>query len=163
MTTGNHSGLYYEDFPIGSPYKTTEHLVTRAEIVNFADLTGDQNPLHVDPALANAAGFRDVLAHGALLQALALGLIAETGVMEGTTIALIATRARFVKAVYAGDRIHANFYFSRKRPTRTRDRGIVWRKVTMINQVNEVVAIFDLTALVRRRPEFVSADRIGRA
>jgi acyl dehydratase len=146
------TGLYYEEFRVGRRYQTAAHTLTRAEIAAFAELTGDDNPLHTDPGLARAAGFRDVLAHGVFLQSLTLGLIAATGIMRGTTIALLHTKATFLYGAYAGDSVAARFTISRKRPTRNPGRGVVWRQAELVNQDDAVLARFGFTALVRRLP-----------
>jgi acyl dehydratase len=149
---GPRTGLHYEEFRVGRRYETGPHAISRAEIAEFARLTGDDNPLHTRPEVARAAGFRDVLAHGMFLQSLTLGLIAATGIMRGTTIALLGGRARFLYGAYAGDTVQARFTISRKRPTRAPDRGLVWRQVELVNQDGAVVATFSFTALVRRLP-----------
>ena len=40
------------------------HVVGRAEIDAYADLSGDQNPLHMDAEFAAATQFGGVIAHG---------------------------------------------------------------------------------------------------
>ncbi len=41
-------GRYFEEFELGDTMVTQEHVVTEEEIVAFARLTGDDNPLHTD-------------------------------------------------------------------------------------------------------------------
>ena len=40
--------------------------ITEADIRRFVELTGDDNPLHVDPAYASQTPFKDVVVHGML-------------------------------------------------------------------------------------------------
>jgi 3-hydroxybutyryl-CoA dehydratase len=40
------------------------HVVGRAEIDRYAELSGDHNPLHMDPDFAAASQFGSVIAHG---------------------------------------------------------------------------------------------------
>ena len=40
--------LYFEDFELGSEYVTRSRTITEADVVAFAGLSGDFNPLHVD-------------------------------------------------------------------------------------------------------------------
>jgi 3-hydroxybutyryl-CoA dehydratase len=47
-----------------APFLEVTHTVGRAQIDRYAELSGDRNPLHTDPAFARAAGFDDVIAHG---------------------------------------------------------------------------------------------------
>lgn len=54
-----------------------EHEFTQAEFDRFARLSGDDNPIHVDPAFAAATRFGRPVAHGMLLATILRGLIAE--------------------------------------------------------------------------------------
>jgi acyl dehydratase len=144
-------GLYYEEFRVGEEFHTATREVTRHDIAAFAELTGDDNPLHTDAEYAKAAGFPDLLAHGPYIQSLAMGLIADTGVMAGTTIALLSASASFRRAVFPGHRVRVRMRITRKRPTRSRDRGILWRRADVLNQDDIVTVSLALTALVRRR------------
>lgn len=145
------TGLHYEELRVGTDVLTGEHRVTREEIAEFARLTGDNNPLHVDLVAARAAGFRDVLAHGPLVQALTIGLVADTGIMRGTTLALLEVSSSFLAPVLPGDTVRAVVRISRKRPTRDPRRGLLWRRITVLNQADEVVARVRMVALIRRR------------
>lgn len=145
-------GLFYEEFRVGQAFETAGAEIDRERIAAFAELTGDDNPLHTDADYARAAGFPDLLAHGPLVQAVAIGLIADTGIMSGTTIALLALSARFHAPVFAGDRVHVRFQVTRKRPTRSPERGLLWRRADVIKQDGTVAITLALTALVRRRP-----------
>jgi len=44
--------------------------ITREMLAQYAEASGDLNPLHLDPAFARKAGFEDVIAHGMLGMAL---------------------------------------------------------------------------------------------
>jgi len=147
-----HEGLYYEDFAAGQRFETDSHVVTAAEIGAFAELTGDDNPLHLDPRLARAAGFKDVIAHGLLVQSLTVGLVARLGVMRGTTIALLSTQARFIAPVLAGDEIHGAMRVTSKRAA-SGSRGILWRVVDVLNQDGVVVMEMKSVNLMRKRGE----------
>jgi acyl dehydratase len=144
-------GLLYEEFHVGQEFPTESLLVTREGIAAFAELTGDDNPLHTDPAYARKAGFPDVIAHGPYVQALAIGLSAKTRLMTGTTIALLGISAEFRRATVAGDELRAIIRISKKRPTRNPGRGIVYRRIDVLNQDDTVVAAISATALMRRR------------
>ena len=143
-------GLYYEEFRVGSEILTDEHEITSEEIADFSRISGDHNPLHTDAAYARSAGFRDVIAHGPFVQSLAFGLIAATGTMEGTTVALLRVSASFLRPVFAGDRIHVQVRITKKRPTRSPDRGVLWRWADVVNQDGDVVVSLAIAVMVRR-------------
>ena len=44
--------------------------VNRALLKQYADASGDQNPIHQDEAFAKSVGLPDVIAHGMLTMAL---------------------------------------------------------------------------------------------
>lgn len=56
---------------------TRTYPVTRADLVAYADASGDPNPIHQDPEVARAVGLPDVIAHGMLTLALAARYVDE--------------------------------------------------------------------------------------
>lgn len=48
------------------------------DVAAFAELTGDRNPIHVDAVAAKKVGLPRAVVHGALLNGLVSGLIAES-------------------------------------------------------------------------------------
>lgn len=46
-----------------------EFKVSRDDIMKYAKLSGDFNPIHIDPNEARKAGFKDTLVHGAIILA----------------------------------------------------------------------------------------------
>lgn len=81
--------------------------VTQEQVDRFADLTGDHNPIHVDPAYAAATPFGGTIVHGYFTLALVVPLMAEvievTGVGTGVNYGL--DRLRFPAPVRVGSRI----------------------------------------------------------
>jgi 3-hydroxybutyryl-CoA dehydratase len=47
-----------------APFPEVTHTIGRAEIDRYAELSGDYNPLHMDPEFAAATPFGTVIAHG---------------------------------------------------------------------------------------------------
>lgn len=146
-------GLYFEDFEVGAVYTTATRSIDREDIRHFADLTGDDNPLHTDPEFMRSSPFGDVIAHGLLVEAMAIGLIAELGIMEGTTIALAQADCRFRSPVLAGDQVRAVVEISGARSSdRKPDRGVIHRKISVRNQRDEEVLDMTTVSIMRRRP-----------
>ena len=78
----------------------TEDL-TRTQIVQYAGVSGDYNPVHTDEVFAVHAGFPSVFAHGMLTMAMtACGL---TGWLCGENLTRYGVRFR--KQVWPGDRL----------------------------------------------------------
>ena len=60
-------GLYWEEWEIGAEFVTAGRTVTEADIVHFAGISGDYNPLHTDEIFTTqVAGYPSVFAHGML-------------------------------------------------------------------------------------------------
>ena len=58
--------LAYSDIKIGDNASLTR-TITEAHIVNFAGITGDFNPVHVDAEFAQKSMFGERIAHGMLM------------------------------------------------------------------------------------------------
>ncbi len=65
----------FEALEQGLGFSTAEHVVTEAEVLAFAALTGDHHPQHTDAAWAAGSAFGEQIAHGMLVVSLAAGLV----------------------------------------------------------------------------------------
>jgi acyl dehydratase len=54
------------DVAVGRELPELRRIVTREDVEAYAEASGDRNPLHRDDAVARAAGFPGVIAHGML-------------------------------------------------------------------------------------------------
>src|SRR5512139_2425738 len=70
---------YGDDFNVGDLYTTGAITVTEAHVVNWAGLTMDFYPLHMDAEYAAKTPFGERLVHGPLIFALAVGLVSTAG------------------------------------------------------------------------------------
>jgi len=79
-------------------------VVTAEDVKAYADAGGDHNPLHQDDAVARAAGFPGVIAHGMFT----MGHMAAAVVRwAGDPAAILAISAQFREPVFIGERIEA--------------------------------------------------------
>jgi 3-hydroxybutyryl-CoA dehydratase len=65
MTMMTRAGYFFEDIEPGME-ATFAKTVTEADIVSFADISGDKNPVHLDADYAAKTIFKDRIAHGML-------------------------------------------------------------------------------------------------
>jgi len=145
-------GRYFEDFQVGQRFTTPARTVTEADVVNFAGVSGDFNPIHTDAEFAKGTPFGERIAHGLLVLAMLTGLRQRTGHFEGTLIAWLEIRSyRFLKPVLIGDTVHGETEILEKRETSRPDRGILVQRVRVLNQRGEVVQEGEFVTLVRRR------------
>lgn len=146
--------LYYEDLTVGRRFETPRRTVTEADLVRFAGVSGDFNPLHMDEEFAKTTPFGRRVAHGTLVLAISQGLRQSTGDFHGTLMALLEIRSwRFLAPVHIGDTVGATTEISEMRETSRSDRGLVVQRVRVTNHHGEVVQEGELVSLVRRRPE----------
>ena len=144
------AGLYWEDFTPGTAWRTGEREVTAADLLAFAELTGDGNALHLDDEFARAAGFEGRIAHGVLGLALATGLVNRLGLTAGTLVALLGTDWAFVRPVYPGTTVVVDLATSSRRETRRPDRGVVVLGAVLRDAAGTEYQRGELTMLVRR-------------
>ena len=94
----------FDDVAIGDGVRTRSRVVTREDVKAYADASGDQNPIHQDDAVAVAAGFPGIIAHGMFT----MGHLASALVgWAGDPAALIRLRVQFRAPVFIGETIEA--------------------------------------------------------
>lgn len=145
-------GLHFEEFAAGRTFDCGERTVGDAEIVAFAELSGDRNPLHLDEEYARGTPFGGRVAHGALGIAIATGLMARTGVTAGTLVALLGLDWRFVAPIRPGDRLRLTLRVAGRRELPGRDRGVVKFVAELANQQGALVQSGEIVELILRLP-----------
>lgn len=143
----------FENIAEGESFTTEGRRVTEADVADFARLSGDYHPEHMDPGYAAASPYGERIAHGLLVFSMATGQVNATGLFERCTIAVLEMRVRFVKAVRFNDTARTVARIVEKRPTKKPDRGIVKMQVTVINQADEPVLEGEITIMVKRKTE----------
>ena len=134
------TGLYWEEWDIGAEFVTSARTITETDIINFAGISGDYNPLHIDEEFCRNTQFGTRIAHGPLVYSIATGLIFQLHLYDDTLIAFLGFDSlKFTKPVKIGDTIHARVEVIEKRETSKSDRGIMKRLLQVLNQNNELV------------------------
>jgi acyl dehydratase len=92
-TVGSNSG-----FVVGRKFPPTASSVTRDQLLRYASVSGDVNPIHQSDAAARAIGLTGVLAHGMWTMGAVIGkVIAELG---GELARVRSYRTRFAAPLY---------------------------------------------------------------
>ncbi|MEV0645093.1 MaoC/PaaZ C-terminal domain-containing protein [Phytomonospora sp. NPDC050363] len=86
----------YDELTVGAEVIEAAFTVTRADLVAYADASGDQNPIHQDDAAAQAAGLPGVIAHGMFTMGLAARAVTE---WAGDAEAITDYTVRFAKPI----------------------------------------------------------------
>ena len=131
--------LYFEEFTEGAAFESPARTITEADIVHFAGLSGDYNPLHTDAIYAAETPFGERIAHGLLGLSIASGLASRIGILEGTTLAFRSLEWKFKAPVLIGDTIHVLARVAQTRALRRLGGGQVVFDVRLINQRDETV------------------------
>ena len=132
-------GLKFSDFEVGQVYYTARRTITEADVVNFAGITGDFNPLHVDEVYAKTTPFKKRIAHGMLGVAIATGLANQLGIFEGTTIALLSQTVNYKGPIFFGDTVQLRLHVKETKPSSKPGKGVVTFQCLLKNQREEIV------------------------
>ncbi|MDQ4038086.1 MAG: MaoC family dehydratase [Actinomycetota bacterium] len=103
----------YDEIQVGDRASLTR-LVTDDMVREFADLSGDHNPLHLDDEFASRMRWKRRLAHGALSNAFVSAALTE--LTAGWVY--LSQETTFLKPVFPGDTVTAEVLVARKRPRR---------------------------------------------
>ena len=147
------TGLYWEEWEIDAEFESAARTVTETDIVMFAALSGDYNPLHTNEEYCKKTQFGTRIAHGPLVYAIAAGLLFQLHLYDDTIIAFLGFDSlKFTKPVKAGDTIHARIKVLEKRETSNAERGVMKRQLQVLNQRGEVVQDAIQAFLLKRKP-----------
>ena len=163
--------IYFDDLQLGQTWVSPARTVTETDVVNFANITGDTDPLHVDHAHAASTHFRQPIAHGLLGLSWVAGLAINHPAIR--TTAFTAVRDwNFLEPIFFGDTVHVQTTVAEMSSGGKRNGRVVWEK-RLLNQDGRVVQSGVFETLVARRqpvpshhlnleptgPEFVADDQ----
>lgn len=129
--------LHFDQICVGDRWLSQGRTLTETDVVNFAGMTGDYNPLHVDHEYACNTPFGRRIAHGLLGLSLVAGLGSHSPLVR--TVAFVAVRDwEFLKPAYIGDTVHARTEVVAMRPNGRRTGHVTWKR-ELLNQDGEVL------------------------
>jgi acyl dehydratase len=143
-------GLTFDQFNVGDVYVCQGRTVTEADVVNFAGISGDYNPLHINEEYGQATPFGGRIAHGVLVLAMATGQINQLGIFEGTTLALLQQTIKYLGPVKFGDTIHLESKIAKKKEPSKPDRGILTLENKVVNQHGQTVIEVQEVVMIKR-------------
>jgi acyl dehydratase len=146
-------GLYWEEWEVGKSFTTAARTITETDIVNFAGISGDYNPLHINEEYCKKTQFGTRIAHGPLIYAVAAGLLFQLHLYDDTLIAFLGFESlKFTKPVKINDTIYAKVTVTEVSETSKPDRGVMKRLLQVYNQRDEVVQEGVQAFLMKRKP-----------
>jgi 3-hydroxybutyryl-CoA dehydratase len=155
------TALYFEDIAVGLEIASPARTITEHDVVAFAGLSGDYNPLHTDAEFARGTPFGQRIAHGMLGLAVATGLAARLGILEGTALAFLGLDWKFRKPVFLGDTVHAVIAVTGAKDMPAMGGGIVTFAVRLLNQRDEIVQRGTWNILMRARGDAAPGRGVG--
>lgn len=141
-------GKTFDQWEIGEEFITGARTITETDIVNFAGLSGDWSATHTNDEYGKSTIFGTRIAYGNVTFIVSTGLMAQTLVFEGTTVAMMDMQISYQEPVRFQDTIYCKFSAVEKRPTHNPNQGLVTFKVFVYNQKDEQVAEERLVYLI---------------
>lgn len=145
---------YGNDFNVGDIYTTASITITETHVVNWACLTMDFYPLHMDKEYASKTPFGERIAHGPLIFGMAVGLVGMAGFAGDSAIAWLGVdNMKMHGPVKIGDTITVVVEVLSKQETSKPEKGIQTWKYMVKNQRGETVMDFDYKMMFHMRVE----------
>jgi acyl dehydratase len=130
--------LFFDDVEIGQEWESPGRTVTEADVVNFAGISGDFNPIHIDHEFAKTTLFRRPIAHGLLVWSMGSGLGLYAPPMR--TLAFLSIREwHFDGPVFVGDTVRVRSKVVGKEVRGRGRRGAITWERQIVNQEGKVV------------------------
>lgn len=145
---------HFEDLVVGETVFTHKHTVTTTDIVNFANVSGDNFYAHMDETSLEGTLFTERVAHGYFILSKAAGLFVDP--KKGPVLLNYGIdECRFTKPVYAGTTIGVRFTVKEKIDQEKRSeedvaKGIVKFLVDIYDQDNETVGMATILTMVKK-------------
>ena len=150
------SALYFEDIPLNHTFRSTGRTITEADIVNFAGLSADYNPLHVDAHYAAGTPLHGRVAQGLLVLSIATGLTTRLPIYAriGTSVRGLKTvNCSWPKPTRIGDTLYGELVYTDASAAADSSLGeaTLWRNAR--NQDGDIVLESEWKVLMLRRPD----------
>lgn len=145
---------HFEELVVGETVFTHKHTVTDADIVNFANVSGDNFYAHMDATSLEGTIFERRVAHGYFVLSKAAGLFVDP--KKGPVLLNYGIEeARFTKPVYPGATIGVRFTVKEKIDQEKRNeedipKGIVKFLVDVYDETGETVALATILTMVKK-------------
>ena len=115
--------------------------VSESDVYQFAGITGDFSPNHINKVYMENSSFGRLMAHGALLvgfmSTVSTIAIAHCREADETPVAVGFDRIRFLKPVFLGDTVTTTYRFSSIDPEKRKSKA----KIEVKNQNCQLVAV----------------------
>lgn len=104
---------WFDELRMREPFHTRTASIPAEDVRNFAELTGDHHPLHIDPEYAAGSIYGRNVVHGMLLFSRGLGLVPLN---PERTLILRRSTAVFKRPVFVDQEFYSDCWVSSKAP-----------------------------------------------
>jgi 3-hydroxybutyryl-CoA dehydratase len=104
VTLPTFQTLYFEDLSVGMK-ETYAKTVKSSDVIGFAEITGDRNPIHLSEHFAAKTQFKSRIAHGLYTASLISAVIGTR--LPGPGAVYLSQTLRFLAPVKIGDTVEA--------------------------------------------------------
>lgn len=132
--------LTYDEIKVGDQASFTK-TISESDIYQFAGITGDFNPLHVDKEFASHSLFKERIAHGILTAGFISSVIGMK--LPGTNSIYLSQNLKFKAPVMIGDTVTAQVTVLEK----IDKKKIILLQTTVINQRGETIIEGDASVM----------------
>lgn len=123
---------WLERYPVGRSAQM-RHVFDQSDVDAFARVTGDRNPLHIDPEAAARGRFGRTVVHGMLTASLFSRLLAME--LPGPGTIYIRQSLRFARPVLPGQEVVASVTIARRSPR----RHMIWLRTVCEDAAGRVL------------------------
>ena len=138
----------YAEIELGESASISK-MISEADIVNFAGIIGDFNPVHVNPEYAKTTMFGERIAHGMLTASFISTLVGCC--LPGVNALYLSQEVKFVRPVKIGDTLTVRLEILEKMP-----KFRVRIATRVFNQRDEIVVDGEAEIIAPRKQQTVT-------
>jgi acyl dehydratase len=143
-------GLYYDQMPIGTRFRSMGRTITETDLVSYINLTWFTEEVFVDQSHRPDHALPARVVPGGMIYAFAEGLVAPS--LQFTGLAFLGMDLDVKRPTVVGDTIYVHVEVIESRPASSGNRGIVRARNEVVNQRGETVLVYTPLRLVRASP-----------
>lgn len=146
-------GRFFEEFSLNETFLSNRHTISSDDVVAFAHITGDTNPLHLSIDESRRFGYEKQVVHGLLGVSLSIGLLASLGLFNKTAVALLSLDEwKFHRPIFVGAEVMSRMVVIGLRESTSRpDNGILTRRLSLESEDGTLLIQGVATMLVMRK------------
>jgi len=143
-------GLYYDQMPAGTRFRSMGRTITETDLVSYINLTWFTEELFVDQHHRPDHALPARVVPGGMIYTFAEGLVAPS--LQYTGLAFLGMELDIKRPTLVGHTIYVHVEVTESRPASSGNRGLVRSRNTVVNQRGETLLVYTPLRLVRGSP-----------